>query len=205
MAAWPIRRLKPMPGLDGLRRDLRVLRYVWRDLLHNPRRTLASLVGVTLGVGLFSGILFFMDGSGATLTERAIAPLPSTCSLSSTSAPGGGLRLSEQLSAPAALGAGAMATVTLTVTNGGSAAANEVVLSDTPPSPFAYVPGTTNVDGAAIPDIGGQSPLSHGAAGFGLNIGKLGPGASATSRTGSAPSRPWRMSVPFPCGQRLQP
>lgn len=157
-----------------------MLRYVWRDLLHNPRRTLASLVGVTLGVGLFSGILFFMDGSGATLTERAIAPLPLDMQLVLTSAPGGGLRLSEQLSAPAALGAGEMATVTLTVTNGGAAAANEVVLSDLPPSPLVYVTGTTNMDGAAIPDISGQSPLSHGLAGFGLNIGKVEPGASAT-------------------------
>ena len=52
-----------------------MLSYVWRDLLRNPRRTLASLVGVTLGVGLFSGVLFFIDGSGASMTKRAIAPL----------------------------------------------------------------------------------------------------------------------------------
>ncbi len=32
-----------------------MLSYVWRDLVRNPRRTLASLVGIVLGVGLFSG------------------------------------------------------------------------------------------------------------------------------------------------------
>ena len=45
-------------------------RYVWRELLRNPRRTLASLAGVVLGVGLFSGVLFFVDGSGASMTQR---------------------------------------------------------------------------------------------------------------------------------------
>src|SRR6476620_10594824 len=49
--------------------------YVWRDLVRNPRRTLAALVGITRGVGLFSGVLFFSDGSRATLTKRALAPL----------------------------------------------------------------------------------------------------------------------------------
>ena len=52
-----------------------MLRYAWRELVRNPRRTLASLVGVALGVGLFSGVLFFIDGSSATMTERALAPL----------------------------------------------------------------------------------------------------------------------------------
>ena len=51
------------------------LGYVWRDLVRNPRRTLASLAGVVLGVGLFSAVLFFIDGSGATMTKRALAPL----------------------------------------------------------------------------------------------------------------------------------
>ena len=49
--------------------------YAVRDLVRNPRRTLATLAGVTLGVGLFSGVLFFIDGSGASMTRRAIAPV----------------------------------------------------------------------------------------------------------------------------------
>ena len=49
--------------------------FVWRDLVRNPRRTLASLVGVIVGVGLFSSVLFFIDGSGASMTKRAVTPL----------------------------------------------------------------------------------------------------------------------------------
>jgi putative ABC transport system permease protein len=156
-----------------------VLRYVWRDLLHNPRRTLASLVGVTLGVGLFSSVLFFIDGSGATMTQRAIAPLALDMQRVLTSPPGGGLRLTEQLSAQT-LGPGQEATLTLTVTNEGAAPTNEVVVSDVPPPPLTYVHGTTTVGGAPIPDVGGESPLSHGLAGFGVNIGRLKPGAAVS-------------------------
>ena len=50
--------------------------YVWRDVTRNPRRSLSTLVGMTLGVGLFSSVLFFVDGSSASMTARAIAPLP---------------------------------------------------------------------------------------------------------------------------------
>ena len=51
-------------------------RYVWRDLRRNPRRSLTALAGMTLGIGLFSAVLFFIDGSSATMTARAIAPIP---------------------------------------------------------------------------------------------------------------------------------
>jgi hypothetical protein len=49
--------------------------YVWRDLVRNPRRTLAALVGITSASACSPGLLFFSDGSRATLTKRAIAPL----------------------------------------------------------------------------------------------------------------------------------
>ncbi len=52
-----------------------MLSYVLRDLLRNPRRTLASVAGVALGVGLFSGIAFFVDSSSSQMTARAIAPV----------------------------------------------------------------------------------------------------------------------------------
>ena len=45
-------------------------RYVWRDLRRNPRRSLTALAGMTLGIGLFSAVLFFIDGSSATMTAR---------------------------------------------------------------------------------------------------------------------------------------
>src|SRR5512134_251718 len=118
-------------------------RYVWRDLVHNPRRTLASLVGVTLGIGLFSGVLFFMDGSGATMTQRAVAPLTLDMQRVLTSPSGGGLRLTEELVPSGALRAGDEATITLRVSNAGTATANEVVVTDLPPRPLTYVQGTT--------------------------------------------------------------
>jgi putative ABC transport system permease protein len=53
-----------------------MLAYSLRDLLREPRRALASVLGVALGVGLFAAIVLFVDASSATMTARAIAPLP---------------------------------------------------------------------------------------------------------------------------------
>ncbi len=52
-----------------------VLSYALRDLVRNPRRTVAALTGVALAVGLFASITLFVDGSAARMTERAIAPV----------------------------------------------------------------------------------------------------------------------------------
>ena len=46
--------------------------YARRDLLRNPRRTIASLVGVVLGVGLFSGVLFAMRAWSMELFNRRL-------------------------------------------------------------------------------------------------------------------------------------
>jgi putative ABC transport system permease protein len=155
-----------------------MLSYVRRDLLRNPRRTLASLVGVTLGVGLFSGVLFFIDGSGASMTKRAIAPLALDMQRVLTSPLGGDLRFAERLSAPRALRAGQRATITLTVTNGRAEPANEVVVNGEPPSPFMYVKGTTTLNGKPLRDVDGRSPLAQGLARSGLNIGTVRPGTT---------------------------
>ena len=74
-----------------------MLTYVWRDLVRNPRRTLATMVGIALGVGLFSGVLFFIDGSGATMTERALAPLALDMQRVLSSPLGRNLRLEETI------------------------------------------------------------------------------------------------------------
>jgi len=151
-----------------------------RDLLGNPRRTLASLAGVALGIGLFSGVLFFMDGSGATLTQRAVAPLTLDIQRVVTSPAGGGLGLTERLTPNGPLDAGARGTITLVVTNDGGAPANEVVVSDAPPTPLIYVRGTASVDGRPLRDVDGGSPLSQGPAGLGLNIGRMEAGTQVT-------------------------
>ena len=151
--------------------------YVWRDLVRNPRRTLASLVGVVVGVGLFSAVLFFIDGSGASMTKRALAPLPLDIQRVLTAPLGGGVRLQRKLG-DVRVNAGGTTTVTLTVTNEGLSPAHEVVVRDRPGLPLAYVPGSTSFDGKHVPDVGGGSPFSQGYGGTGLNLGTVTAGAS---------------------------
>ena len=75
-------------------------RYVWRDLVRNPRRSLAALAGIALGVGLFSAVLFFIDGSSASMTQRAVAPLPIDMQRVLTAPLGGRLHLTESVEPP---------------------------------------------------------------------------------------------------------
>ena len=166
-----------------------MIRYAWRDLIRNPRRTLASMVGVALGVGLFSGVLFFVDGSAATMTARAIAPVTLDIQRIVTAEPTG-LGLTERIGDATPLDEGQRSIVEITVTNDGTAPANEVVIHDEPPRPLRYVPGTTSLNGNAIPDIDGDSPLSHGIAGFGMNIGRMDAGASITIAYGVQAAAP---------------
>src|SRR4051794_16213355 len=154
-----------------------MLRYVWHDLVRNRRRTFASLLGVILGVGLFSGVLFFIDGSGATMTQRAIAPLALDMQRVLTSPLGGGLRLEERLN-DRSLRADQRTRVTLSVTNTSAAPANEVVVKDEPPPPLGYMRGTTTLDGRPLRDKGKQSPLAQGLAHTGYNVGTLAPGGT---------------------------
>ena len=153
-----------------------MLSYVRRDLLRNPRRTLASMVGVALGVGLFSGVLFFIDGSGASMTKRAIAPVTLDMQRVLTAPLGGDLRFSERLEERKALRAGQKTRITLVVTNDRAEPANEVVVNGEPPAQLTYLRGTTTLNGRALRDVGGQSPLAQGLARSGLNIGTVRPG-----------------------------
>jgi putative ABC transport system permease protein len=152
-----------------------MLSYVWHDLVRNRRRTFASLAGVILGVGLFSGVLFFIDGSGATMTKRAIAPLALDMQRVLTSPLGGGLRLEQRVN-DRSLRADEATRVTLTVANTSAAPANEVVVNDEPPPPLVYERGTTTIGGRTIRDAGRQSPLAQGVAHTGYNVGTLAPG-----------------------------
>lgn len=51
------------------------LGYALRLVLRNGRRTGTYLFGLTLAVGLFSAILFFVDASSARMTQAAVAPV----------------------------------------------------------------------------------------------------------------------------------
>jgi len=155
-----------------------LVKYVWRDLLRNPRRTLTSLVGVVLGVGLFSSVLFFIDGSGASMTTRAIAPLALDMQRVLTSPLGDDLRFTERLAHAGPLRPGQTTRVILTVINDSAVPAHEVVVRDVPPPPLAYVRGTATLGGRPLPDPSEGSPLAQGAAQTGLNIGTIAPGAT---------------------------
>jgi putative ABC transport system permease protein len=154
-----------------------VLSYARRDLIRNPRRTLAALAGVVLGVGLFSGVLFFIDGSAASMTKRAIAPLALDMQRVLTSPVGEGLRLDQRLATTGVLRAGERTRMLLTVRNLGAAPANEVVVNDRLTGTLQYVPGTATRGGKPIPDVAGQTPFAHGPARIGQNIGTVQPGA----------------------------
>lgn len=155
-----------------------MLEYAIRDLLRNPTRTLASLLGVVLGVGLFSGVLFFVDGSGASMTKRAIAPVTIDVQTVLTSPLGEQVRLFQRVSPRGSLRAGETVEIRLRVENRGTAPANEVVVNDKLPPALAYVPGSARRGRAPIPDVGGRSPFAYGRAGIGHNLGTLRPGGS---------------------------
>ena len=141
-----------------------MLRYVWRELVRNPRRTLASLVGVTLGVGLFSGVLFFIDGSGATMTKRALAPLALDMQRVLTDAarrrPQRFERAARRRRPRSAPGRGRRST--LTVSNDGAAPANEVVVNDEPPPPLTLRARHDDAERPAAPRPGRAEPARPG-------------------------------------------
>ena len=49
--------------------------YAWKLVTRNPRRTFTYLFGLALAVGLFAGILFFVDATARQMTATAIAPV----------------------------------------------------------------------------------------------------------------------------------
>ena len=147
-------------------------RYVWRDLRRNPRRSLTALAGMTLGIGLFSAVLFFIDGSSATMTARAIAPIPIDMQRLLSDPLGNRVRLTEQIT-PSQLEPGQHGHVTLILANNSSHPANEVVVRDEPVPPLSYVPNSMTIDDRRLPDYGGEFPLAQGEAKLGLNLGTV--------------------------------
>ncbi|HEV2028949.1 MAG TPA: FtsX-like permease family protein [Candidatus Dormibacteraeota bacterium] len=146
-----------------------MLRYSLRDLVRNPRRTLASVVGVALAVGLFSSTAFFVDGSAARMTERAIAPVAIDMQAGLTSPLASSLTLAESVAGGPSLAPGQPATVTIVVTNTSGRPATALVVQDVIPSQLTYVPASTTINGGTTPDAGGESPLAAG-----LKAGSLG-------------------------------
>jgi putative ABC transport system permease protein len=139
-----------------------MLRYTLRDLVRNPRRSLASVLGVALAVGLFSGIVFFVDSSAASMTQRAIAPVTIDMQAGLSQPLASALSLTETIDAAGALATGQVATITLAVTNNAGQPATGVVVTDQPPAPLVYIPASTRLDGVAIPAGDQPNPLADG-------------------------------------------
>ena len=70
----------------------------------------------------------------------------------------------------------AVITYTLLAENKSQGAAFNTSISDNPPPYLNYVPGSTTLDGAAVGDVGGSSPVF----GSGLSLGTLASGDSRT-------------------------
>ncbi len=51
------------------------LRYAWQLVTRNVRRSATYLFGLSLAVGLFAGILFFVDATARQMTATALAPI----------------------------------------------------------------------------------------------------------------------------------
>ena len=151
--------------------------YVVADLVRNPRRTLSTMVGVVLGVGLFCGVLFFIDGLSASMTQRAVAPLPLDMQRIVTERVGGTIVLSQTFQTPGALPPGARSRVRLELRNTSDVAANEVTLRSQPGRDIGFIAGSAEVDGTRITGFT-DNPFAHGPGKTGYNVGTVGPGAT---------------------------
>lgn len=154
--------------------------YLWRELLRNGRRTLASVIGVVLGTGLFAGILFFIDGSGSTLTARALAPLPLDLQVVSTAPLGSAVALRTSAE-PGPWAAGSRHRVSLTLRAAGPGSATEVVLREQLGPKVSYVPGSSTLDGRPLPDPAVGTPLAVGPGSLGLNLGHVDENQTVTA------------------------
>ncbi len=154
-----------------------IARYVWADLVRNPRRTLSTAIGVMLGVGLSCAVLFFVDGLSASMTQRAVAPLPIDMQRVLTEPLAGDLRLDQQIVPSGPAQQGDLIRVRLELVNQGSTPANEVIVRSVPSAELTYVGGSATIDGKII-ETSGESPFASGPAKTGMNIGTALPGAT---------------------------
>ncbi|MGI8627768.1 MAG: ABC transporter permease [Geodermatophilaceae bacterium] len=150
-------------------------KYVIADLVRNARRTLSTMVGVTLGVGLFCGVLFFVDGLSASMTQRAVAPLPIDMQRIVTERVGGALTFTQTFNSASTLAAGEQARVELEVHNPGEFPANEVTIRSQPGDNLSFVSGSAELDGAPMTGLT-ENPFAHGPGKVGLNLGTVEPG-----------------------------
>ncbi len=133
------------------------------------------MVGVVVGVGLFCGVLFFVDGLSASMTQRAVEPLPIDMQRILSQRLASGVRLTSSVVGSDQLAAGERTRVVMEVSNSGDTAAHDVTVRSVPVAGLSYVPGTARLDGRRLPDAAGN-PFASGPARAGHNLGAVPPG-----------------------------
>lgn len=144
--------------------------YVLADLTRNPRRTLSTMLGVTLGVGLFCSILFFVDGLSASMTQRAVDPLSIDMQRIVTERVGGALTLTQRFDPAGAAKQGDRIRVILELHNPSDVTANEVTVRSIPDADLHFVVGSATLNDAALA-ASTDNPFAHGAGPAGNNLG----------------------------------
>jgi putative ABC transport system permease protein len=139
----------------------------------------ASVAGVALAVGLFSGIAFFVDSSASQMTRRAIAPVTIDLQAGITRPLAAPISIVESVTPVPPLSAAQQVDVSLVVSNNGSLPATSVVISEVLPDQLRYVPGSTVAAGTAVTDLSGAGAAT-GPLAAGINVGNLGPGGRVT-------------------------
>ncbi len=152
-----------------------IFKYVTTDLTRNPRRTLSTAVGVFLGIALTCSILFFVDGLSASLTQRALAPLPIDMQRVITTL-GGAAELNLSYIPAANAPTGARVSVRLEFKNVSDTPSNEVVIRSVLSSKLRYVAGSARVENVAV-GSNDQNPFYQSGTQQGWNIGTVKPGS----------------------------
>ncbi len=153
-----------------------VFKYVTTDLIRNPRRTLSTASGVLLGIALTCAILFFVDGLSASMTQRALAPLPIDLQRVIT-ALGGATELNFSYVPEGQTVDGTKVRVQLEFKNIGDTPSNEVVVRSILSDKLRYVPGSARVAHKVV-GRKDENPFSQGGTQEGWNIGTIEPQAT---------------------------
>ncbi len=153
-----------------------IFKYVTTDLIRNPRRTLSTISGVLLGIALTCAILFFVDGLSASMTQRALAPLPIDMQRVITTL-GGAVELNLSYSPSGQAPTGTRINVRLDFKNVSDTPSNEVVIRSVLSDKLHYVPGSGRVLNKGVGSKN-ENPFSQGATQEGWNIGTILPGAT---------------------------
>ncbi len=162
-------------------------RYVWADLVRNPRRTLSTTIGIMLGVGLTCAILFFVDGLSASMTQRAVAPLAIDMQRVLSAPVAGDVRLGLEVEPTENVEPGSIIQIRMELLNRGETPANEVVVRSIPSAGLVYVEGSAVINGEAVATEG-ENPFARGSAKGGLNIGTVEPGATVVLEYQATPT-----------------